>query len=621
MARFGRFGRGGWRVLACAALGAGCNDSGTSPSPIPPSVTIAAIAPVSGPAAGGTAVTITGSGFESGAGVAFAGTAATAIVVVSGTTITCATPAGAAGPAAFTVTNPSGGSATEPNGFTYLSGPAPAPALTGIAPASGPVQGGVSVTLTGSGFQTGATVTIGGAACTAVTVATAGRVICTTPAGGAPGQATVVLTNPDTQNASLVNGYLYLASGALDPGFGAGGVLTVDPSAWGDLAVAVGRDATALYVFGQDEVGGGPGSWRLEKRSLATGALVPGFGTGGVVRTNPGGASPWARPFLVDAGALYLAGEAPVPGTADVRWWLEKRDATTGALAPAGGGKSWIVGSNPSPNPERIYALATDGAALYVVGSDAGSGGWRIEKRSLQTAALVAGFGTGGVVTSAPSTGSGTPFGVTIAGPSLYVVGGDFGGTGGTGRIRIECRALATGALVPAFGSGGVVVSDPSLGPDTARAVASDATALYVAGEDEVPGGGDARWRVEKRSLGNGALIGAFGASGVVTSNPSSGWDWIAGILLDSTDLFVFGLDYTGSTGGQWRIEKRSLTTGALVSGFGIGGVVSSDPSTAYDVGVGGVHDGTFLYVAGWDGAPSPASSNDSRWRIEKRAR
>jgi broad specificity polyphosphatase/5'/3'-nucleotidase SurE len=58
-----------------------------------PAPTIAAVSPRTGPAGGGTSVTITGSGFQPGAQVMF-GTVSAANVVVSadGTTLTVTTP-------------------------------------------------------------------------------------------------------------------------------------------------------------------------------------------------------------------------------------------------------------------------------------------------------------------------------------------------------------------------------------------------------------------------------------------------------------------------------------------------------------------------------------------------
>jgi hypothetical protein len=60
--------------------------------------TVTSVAPTSGPDTGGTAVTITGTGFDSGVtNVTFGGTAATGVTFVSSTSITATTPAHAAG--------------------------------------------------------------------------------------------------------------------------------------------------------------------------------------------------------------------------------------------------------------------------------------------------------------------------------------------------------------------------------------------------------------------------------------------------------------------------------------------------------------------------------------------
>jgi hypothetical protein len=82
--------------------------------------TVSSISPNSGSTAGGTAVTITGTNFASGATVTIGAAAATNVVVVSATQITATTPAHAAGAATVTVTA-SGQSGSLTNGFTYTS--------------------------------------------------------------------------------------------------------------------------------------------------------------------------------------------------------------------------------------------------------------------------------------------------------------------------------------------------------------------------------------------------------------------------------------------------------------------------------------------------------------------
>jgi formylglycine-generating enzyme required for sulfatase activity len=82
--------------------------------------TIASITPASGPVAGGSLITITGSSFYGPVSVNVGGSAATAVTLVSPTTITAVTPASTLGPKSVTVTTPSG-SVAIPLAFTYSS--------------------------------------------------------------------------------------------------------------------------------------------------------------------------------------------------------------------------------------------------------------------------------------------------------------------------------------------------------------------------------------------------------------------------------------------------------------------------------------------------------------------
>jgi hypothetical protein len=83
------------------------------------------VSPNSGPTAGGTSVTLTGTEFASGATVTVGGISATNVVVVSSTTITFTAPAGAVGSADIVVSYPDGGEASLAGGFTYVSPPPP----------------------------------------------------------------------------------------------------------------------------------------------------------------------------------------------------------------------------------------------------------------------------------------------------------------------------------------------------------------------------------------------------------------------------------------------------------------------------------------------------------------
>lgn len=83
--------------------------------------TVTSVSPTAGTTSGGTSVTITGTGFLSGATVSFGGTAATNVSIVSSTSITATTPAHAAGTVNVVVTNTDSQNGTLSNGFTYTA--------------------------------------------------------------------------------------------------------------------------------------------------------------------------------------------------------------------------------------------------------------------------------------------------------------------------------------------------------------------------------------------------------------------------------------------------------------------------------------------------------------------
>lgn len=80
--------------------------------------TIVSVAPTSGPAAGGTTVTITGTEFVKGATISFGGTPASSVTVNSSTSIDAITPAHAAGAVDVRVTTKAG-SVNAAGAFTY----------------------------------------------------------------------------------------------------------------------------------------------------------------------------------------------------------------------------------------------------------------------------------------------------------------------------------------------------------------------------------------------------------------------------------------------------------------------------------------------------------------------
>jgi len=190
-------------ALALSACGGGGGGGTLSPS-------LTGISPASCPVGGGTAVTLTGTGFQAGATVGFGGAAGTAVAVASATSIIATCPARAAGPLSVVVTNADG---QVSNGltFTYQVG-TPPPGVGSVSPASGSTAGGRTVSIAGSSFSASPAnprVSFGGDFATVVT-ATATLIIATVPAH-APGTVAVTVENPDTQTATLPFAFTYVA--------------------------------------------------------------------------------------------------------------------------------------------------------------------------------------------------------------------------------------------------------------------------------------------------------------------------------------------------------------------------------------------------------------------------
>jgi IPT/TIG domain len=143
------------------------------------SPTVTSVSPASGPAAGGTAVKVKGTGFIAGSTVTI-GSAASEVNIVSAEEITAETPAGSGTPEVI-VTN-TGGSSSGGIKYTYVA----PPTVESITPNQGPSSGGTAVKIKGKGFIAGSTVTIGSAA-SEVNVVSAEEITGKTPAGsGAP---------------------------------------------------------------------------------------------------------------------------------------------------------------------------------------------------------------------------------------------------------------------------------------------------------------------------------------------------------------------------------------------------------------------------------------------------
>lgn len=138
--------------------------------------------------------------------------------------------------------------------------------------------------------------------------------------------------------------------------------------------------------------------------------------------------------------------------------------------------------------------------------------------------------------------------------------------------------------------------------------VAVDSSGVYIAGvQSEV--GQNGAWRIEKRNLTNGSLV--WSKSGNLTSS----FDRATGVAVNSSGVYIRGVE--GWT--NFRLEKRSLADGALIwaisenrDGNGFGIAFWPQPFSADDTGI---YIGHYYGEVSGDGMMIP-----QKWLVEKRS-
>lgn len=293
-----------------------------------PSVT--AVSPVSGPASGGTLVTLTGTGF-SGATLVKFGSEPAAVISLSDTRITVISPAHASGAVDVLVTTSAGTSQASPTArFTYAG----LPAVTGLTPDHGPAVGGTTVTITGTDFSGATAVRFGASPATSFVVVSATTITAVTPAGSGTVPVTVV-TPMGTSLAGPACQYAYAAPAvtALSPNHGpvAGGTsVTISGSGFtGASAVRFGATAAATFSVSSD--------------TTMTAVAPAGTGTVAVTVTTPQGTSadiPAARYSYAPTISAVSPDHGPAAGGNDVTiagtGFLNATGVTFGGVPGAG---------------------------------------------------------------------------------------------------------------------------------------------------------------------------------------------------------------------------------------------------------------------------------------------
>ncbi|HMA38255.1 MAG TPA: S-layer homology domain-containing protein, partial [Chloroflexia bacterium] len=280
-------------------------------------------------------------------------------------------------------------------------------------------------------------------------------------------------------NGTLIALARYQSDGSLDPSFGTGGrVMTRLPGG------AAHVNALALQLDGRIIVAGeqqGSTTDFAVARYLPGGSLDPGFGSGGLVFTDFQGGADTVNALVVQSdGRLLVAGTTfTSTGTSRLNVALA-RYLPNGSLDPSFGTGGQVVTSfGGAADSAQALAVQSDGR-IVVAGAHGPYGSQQfLVARYLANGTLDASFGTGGQVV--------TSFGGTTAQANALtlqldgkIVAGGVSTRGGLGDFALA-RYLANGSLDPAFGSGGLVLTDFAGGNDLLQSVASQPDGNIVA--------------------------------------------------------------------------------------------------------------------------------------------
>ncbi|MDQ1019066.1 IPT/TIG domain-containing protein [Streptomyces afghaniensis] len=243
------------------------------------------ISPNQGSTGGGTLVTITGTNLSNTSAVKFGNKSATNITQISPTQVTAVSPSGA-GAVGVTVTTPGGTS--NPVSFFYVG----APFKSSLGTSSGPLAGGNSITISGTGLSTATSVDFGGVTATP-TVNSDSSLSVTVPAGAAAGPVAVSVTTAGGTNNGLT--YTYVDSptiGTINP--------TSGPTSGGTAVTITGTnlDSTDSVTFD-----GTPAPFSVINSTTLSAVTPPGTaGSADVAVTNPAGSDTAVGAFTYVAG-------------------------------------------------------------------------------------------------------------------------------------------------------------------------------------------------------------------------------------------------------------------------------------------------------------------------------
>jgi Archaeal Type IV pilin, N-terminal len=373
--------------------------------------------------ASGATVKLTRSGY---ADIALSGITVSSPLQITGGNVNLA--GAAAGQWNVVVTNPDLQSGSLSNGFTVTN---TAPAVSSIAPSAGTRGTMIRITnLAGSGFLSGATVRLNRTDSTAipasnVVVVSATQITCdiALPSGATVGMWDIVVTNPDTQEGALINGFAVQAAApvitAISPnsslqttpvsvsvagtGFQPGANLTLKRAGYSDiLATGVVFGSSNMITGNFNLMTATPGPWDVVVTNTdgQSGTLAGGFTvrnpTPSVTSITPNtGIRGWTVSITNLAGTNFRSGAVvklvnasagPDIVATNVVVVSATRITCTFDLTGANAARRNVTVTNPSSDTgvgQNLFTVTSNAPTLTARNPTSGNRGWPVTILSL----------------------------------------------------------------------------------------------------------------------------------------------------------------------------------------------------------------------------------------------
>lgn len=382
--------------------------------------------------------------------------------------------------------------------------------------------------------------------------------------------------------ALVVPARVSAAPGDLDPTFGTGGVVTL-PVAVHSYANAVAMQPDGKIVLAGYAYTSGDGGDMAVVRLDATGALDPGFGAGGLV-TLPAGAQSIANAMVLQPdGKIVVAGGSFVaPGVIEYDFRIARLLPADGALDPLFGTGGIVVTPAVGTIGASSVALQADGK--IVTGGD---GKRKLQARSsnrdfvvmrhLADGSVDTAFGSGGRAVISMGKRTDNARRVHVQPDGAIVAAGYAVGPGRAGLVL--ARLTADGALDGTFAKGGRwkgrLVSRIEYANDAALLADGRILAAGLS-VDPIPLIPEAAVTL-LRLTPNGRLDTNFGTGGFASHDPDAGsYHHVSRIAVQGDGKIVAVGGITNGSGDFTSdvFLARFLGNGTLDASFGTGGIV-----------------------------------------------